>query len=137
MGKKITGNFIIQIAGKPVENVTRAIDFIEKKLNEDENFKIINIEKEKTELDEESSLYLSFMEVSARFNSLSELNGFIFDYSPTSIEIEEPEKIEISSNELTEILNIVSDYIIQTQTQVRKANATIIALDKKLKEKNT
>ena len=134
--KKIIGNFIIQIAGKPIENVEKALNLIAEKLNEEkENFKILNIEIEEADLDEETSLYSGFIDAKIRFNDISKLLGFIVDYTPNSIEIEEPDKIILTNNNITEILNDLSHIILNTQMQIRKLNANLHIMKKKIDEK--
>ncbi len=133
--EKITARFIIQIAGKPVTNVEKAIDFVLNKLNnEKENFKVIESHKEDAELDEETTLYVSFIEVTAKFVSADKLLAFILDYTPTSIEVEEPASIEMSNFDFTAILNDFSNNILGLLSENRKLKAQLNFLVKKDKK---
>lgn len=131
----IIARFIIQIAGKPVEKVDEALSFVEKKLQEEkEKFKIIESEVVESEFDEESKLYSGFIEVSAKFISASEILNFIVDYTPTSIEVEDPHTLKFDNASFTGILNDMSTIIIKSQNQIRMANATIVGMKKELDE---
>lgn len=132
---KITARFIIQIAGKPVENVNKALNIVLDKLNsQKDKFKVIESELVEAELDEETTLYSGFLEVSAKFKEPKEILNFILDYTPTSIEIEDPQKIDLDAGSFTDILNDMSNHIISTQTHIRHLSANIHVLNKKLKE---
>lgn len=132
MGKKITAKFIIEIAGKPVENVDKALNYILDKLkNEKENFNLVEHFVGEPELDEKSTLYQGFLEVTAKFEDINKMLGFIVDYTPTSIEVEDPQKIVLQANELTAVLNDMSGTLIRVMNQLRGANAHIGMLHKK------
>jgi hypothetical protein len=132
MVKKITAKFIIEIAGKPVLNVNKAIDFVLKKLkDEKKNFKLVDEFVGEPELDEKTTLYAGFIEATVKFEDASKILGFIVDYTPTSIEVEDPEKIAMTANEMTVFLNEVSSTLLKTMGQLRSANAYIHHLHKK------
>lgn len=131
----ITARFIIQIAGKPVEKVEEALDFVEKKLqDEKEKFKVLESELIEPEFEEESKIYSGFLEVTAKFLDAREMLNFIVDYTPTSIEVEDPETLKFDSTTFTGILNDMSNIIIKSQNQIRMANATIGGMKKELDE---
>lgn len=133
MGEKIIGNFIIQIAGKPVENVDKALDVVLKKLKEEKKkFKVIESEIGESELDEETTLYSGFLDVKIKFEEVKELLNFVIDYTPNSIEIEEPTEIELDNGHLTDILNDLSGHILRNSAEVRNLRAHVHVLNKQL-----
>lgn len=134
MSEKITARFIIQIAGKPVENVEKALKIVEEKLKAEKRFKVVESEILEPELDEKSTLYSGLIEVLARFENAQSVLEFIIDYTPNSIEIEDPEKIVFDNASFTGILNDFSSSILRMTHQVRTLNANIHFLDKKVKE---
>ena len=136
MTEKITSRFIIQIAGKPVENVEKALGHVLDKLkSEKDKFKLLESSIEKPELNEESTLYSGFLDISASFVDVKSILEFILDYTPTSIEIEDPENIEITNDVLTGVLNDMSNFILASQNEIRKLRAHSHILAKKLDEK--
>ncbi len=135
MEEKIVGNFIIQIAGKPVENVEKALDVVLKKLkDEKKKFKVIEFEIGEPELDEDTTLYSGFLDLKIKFNEVKELLNFVMDYTPNSIEIEEPTEIELDNGNLSDILNEVSGHILNNNLEVMKLRANVHVLNKQLLE---
>lgn len=135
MAEKITSRFMIQIAGKPVENVSKALEAVLGKLKEEKvRFKVVDSDIIEPELDEATSLYSGIIEVSAEFDSAEKVMEFILDYTPNSVEVEDPAKIIIEASELTAVLNDMSSYLLGAQSQIRKLNAHIHMLNSKIKE---
>ena len=133
--EKIKARFIIQIAGKPIENVEKAITFVLDKLKEEkENFKVIEAHKEEAELDAGTTLYVSFIEVTVKFANAEKLLAFILDYTPTSIEVEDPSTIEMSNFDFTAILNDFSNNILGLLSENRKLKAHINIISKENKK---
>ncbi|MCA9495748.1 MAG: hypothetical protein KC589_02300 [Nanoarchaeota archaeon] len=135
MAEKIDARFIIQIAGKPIENVEKALKHVLEKLKgEKEKFKVIESDIEEAEYDEETKLYSGFIDVMARFSDSKSILEFILDYTPTSIEIESPENLKLSSNDMTGILNDMTNFILGTQNKIRQLNAYVHMQNKKIEE---
>ena len=133
----IVARFIIEIAGKPQENVEKALNrFKEDFEAEKELFKLISCDIEEPEFNEDSQLYSGFLEVDAKFKGVSSLLNFIADYTPTSIEIEEPEKLELGANELAGVLNDVSSMMLKTNVDKHKLEYQVKYLKKQLNKNN-
>jgi len=132
----IYAKFIVEIAGKPVENVEKALKAVSEQLEEQkDDFKVVECHIEKPVLDEKSTLYAGFLDIELKFKEFNKIFGFILDYTPTSIEIIEPEKIEFSVSDLNTHLNEVAVSTLKTQGQLRQLNAYAISLKKQLEEK--
>lgn len=131
MAGKISARFIIQIAGKPQENVEKALGVVEDKLKNDDNFKLVESEISDVEIDDKSTLYSGFLDVLIKFNSAKDILGFIMDYTPNSVEIEEPDVIKVDNNDFSNILNDFSTFILAAQSQIRKLNAHVHMLNSK------
>ena len=71
------------------------------------------------------------MEVTLKFDKTIDILDFIVDYTPNSVEIEDPEKIEFNTQELTGVLNDFTGKILGSQDKIRKLNAHIHMLNKK------
>ncbi|MFW5704970.1 MAG: hypothetical protein ACOCXG_03930 [Nanoarchaeota archaeon] len=134
MAEKVTARFIIEVAGKPKEKVDEALNYVMKKLQSKENkFKIIEEELIESELDEKSSLFGGFIEVTAKFDSIQDLMVFVLDYTPTSIEVESPSKIALDNGEFSAVLGEFSKHMLNSLNTIRRLNATAVHLDKELK----
>ncbi len=136
MAGKIKARFIIQIAGKPFENVMKALEIVLKQLKEKkEDFTFISGDIEKPELDEETTLYSGFLDVTLEFDGIEFILDFILNYTPSSVEVEEPEEIEMTNGALTGVLNELTNIILNSNNEVRKLRAQVHILNKKLEEK--
>lgn len=134
MAENIKIRFIIQIGGKPVENVQNALNHVLEKLkSEKDKFKIIESEIEKPILDNETTLYTGFIEVLAKFTNTKDIMNFILDYTPTSIEVEDPEEIVINNNDFSNILNDMSNFMLAHQSEIRNLRAHIHNLNNQKK----
>ena len=120
MGSKITARCIIQIAGRPVETVKKALDTVVAKIKEDKKIKVIEESIDKPILDKESNLYSGFIELLIKFEDPRTILGFIADYTPSSIEVEEPSSLKFDSADFTEILNDMSLILLKTNLKLRQ-----------------
>lgn len=134
MNEDVVVRFIIQIAGKPVQNVEKALSIVEEKLGESQTFKLKESQILEAQYDEESSLYSGLIEGVAKFDDLEKLFEFILDYTPNSIEVEEPEHIKLDAARLTGMLNEFSNKILSTTNQVRTLSANLHFLSQKVRD---
>lgn len=132
---KIVSRFIIEIAGKPVQNVSAALEKFKIKFEEEnENFKLIEIDLNEPELNEENGLYVGFLDLECKFEDISKLLGFVADYTPTSVEIVEPDTLKFDTSEFSGILNDVSNILLKTNVKLRKYEIAANQMHKELQE---
>lgn len=130
---KIIARFIIEIAGKPVENVQNALEkFKEQFENESDKFKVVELELNEPEYSDESKIYSGFLDLELKFKGVEALLGFIIDYTPTSIEILEPQEIALDSNDLSGILNDMSASLLKTNIELMKYKQAASMMHKEL-----
>ena len=130
---KVIARFIIEIAGKPVENVENALKkFKDQFETEKDKFKVVEIDVNAPELNEESKLYSGFLDMEVRFKSVEALLSFIVDYTPTSIEILEPQELELDSLEFSNILNDMSSMLLKTNIELMKYKQAAAMMHKEL-----
>lgn len=134
MAEDIEVQFIIQIAGKPATNVQKALDLVNKKLEESKDFKLLESEVLEPELEEDTTLYSGMIDAIARFDDLEKVFNFILDYTPNSIEVIEPENIKLDNARLTTMLNHFSNRLLGATHQIRTLNAHVHHLNKKIQE---
>lgn len=139
MGQNITVKFMLQVAGKPVENVQKALDLVLSKIKESKDWKFLDAEIITPELDEESTMYSGLIETTLKFEGVEKLMGFIVDYTPNSVEIEDPENLNFDISEFNGVLNDMSAKFLHMAQKLRQANASLHYLhneNQKLKEIN-
>ena len=134
MADKITARFVIQIAGKPIENVSKVLEKIEESIKEDERFKLLDSEIIEPELDEETTMYSGLIELGIKFENSEKLMEFIVDYTPNSVEIEDPSTLKFDSVSFTAILNDMSSHLLKNSINLRQALIRIQILEKELRE---
>jgi hypothetical protein len=126
MEEPIVVRCIIQIAGKPKENVEKALQYVDEKLgNASKDYKLKSSEMSIPELDEESTLYSAFLDVVLEFEEVGKILEFILDYTPNSVEIESPQELTLDSTALTGVLNDFSNHFLKMNDKVRRLNAHI------------
>jgi hypothetical protein len=130
MAQNITVRFMLQVAGKPVENVNKALELVFDKIKESKDYKFIEGEIIEPELDEKSTMYSGLIEVTLKFEKVEKLMGFIVDYTPNSVEIEDPETLKFEISEFNGVLNDMSSKFLHMAQQLRQANASLHYLHK-------
>ncbi len=130
----IQARFIIQIAGKPQEKVLEALNVVEKNIGKDSRYKVVESEVVEPELDEETTLYSGFLDILISFKEAGSILEFIVDYTPSSVDIEEPREITFDANDLNGILNDMSAHILKHQAEIRNLRAHIHMNMKKQEE---
>ena len=136
---------IIEVAGKPKENVEKALRAIVDKVDETEAYEVV--QKEFEEAEEKEGLWSAFVEVEILTKSAADLAWFCYDFMPSSVEIIEPANIAYPAQKYTSFLNELQkrvhdlDLALKTAARENKflkqnANALLknmvfIALDKK------
>jgi len=113
----IKARFTFEVVGNPkdfVQNFSKKLIEDLKKLDYLEIKKIENPEPIEREVgkDKKVKMFSTFIEVEGEFKDLDSLFNFILDFSPSTIEILDPEKFEIKNFELNKYLNDISHRII-------------------------
>jgi len=86
MDGKILSRVIVQIAGKPEGHVVKSMDLLLKKIKNDKNFSVKEVDV--SEIKEEKEVFNLFSEIELETKNLDQLAWFCFDYMPSSVEIE-------------------------------------------------
>ena len=94
---------IIQVVGKPKENVEKGLELYLKRLKDDKAIEILSIEKAPAE--PEDQLFKTHAEIEILVAGAEKLVWFCFDYLPSSIEIIEPRQLIYKAADFTDFLN--------------------------------
>jgi hypothetical protein len=106
---KFDVNVIIEILGRPPENITQALQNLAAKIAGEKGIKI----KSKTIHDPipaegTKDLFTSFMELSLEMDSLQTYLTFVFSYMPSNIELVKPSSLALSNTDLNEVANNIT-----------------------------
>ncbi len=103
---KINAALIIEILGRPIENVNEALRTIVTKLGAEKGVEIKNKQyHEPKQVEGSKDLFTAFAEVEVLLDSLANYFGILFAYMPSHIEIINPEKLTLLNFELNELGN--------------------------------
>lgn len=94
---------IIEIAGFPEEHVKNTMDMVMENLSKEKGVSIIK--KEVAPVKSVEKMWSTFAELELKMENFTELNDFFFNYMPSSVEIIEPVKMNINSNEMDDLIN--------------------------------
>ena len=121
---------IIEIAGFPEKHVAKTMKGVMKKLEENKEIKIIK--KKIAKVKKVKELWSTFAELELDFKNFQDLTSFCFDYMPSSVEIVEPQDLNIKQVELSSMLNDVLAKLHQYQMFISNINAENVVLKRKL-----
>ena len=108
----IQARMIIEILGKPKDNVSLAVNNIVNKLSTEKGVKIIEKKiHEPVEVKDARELFTTFAELLVEFDSVSTYLLISFAYLPSNVEIISPEKIELTNQDLTFLGNKISQRV--------------------------
>ena len=106
--------------GNPKDTVT---EFLNKILNDIMSFEGVNIVDSKiddpiereieTEPNKKMKMWSSYLEITAEFKDFPTLVDFVLMFSPSHIELEDVKKMEFTREQLNDLLNSMSNRIIQ------------------------
>lgn len=101
--EKITASLILEILGRPKENVVAALEKVVDKLSSEKGVKIISKTLHEPRPVEKSDLFTSFAEIDVELDSMMTYLTVIFGHMPSNIQITSPEKMTLKNIELNEI----------------------------------
>jgi hypothetical protein len=111
---QVSGNFIIEILGKPKDHVQESLEKLIESMDQDKGVfvssKKIHEPKKiesKEENEKQDELFTSFAELEVDFEKVENLLSFVFKYMPSNIEITKPENFVLKNDFLAEILTSV------------------------------
>jgi len=129
---KITANFIIQIAGKPKKAVEDALKTVMGNIKKEEDMEIIDSQLLEPELTEDKILYSGLINLQAEFDDLERLFGFVYDYLPVSVEVEDPEKIDLTAHDLNVLLNLTTKNLLEYMHKINNLSIYVNQLKEEL-----
>ena len=133
--EKIQANFVLEMLGRPKENVESAMSGLVTQLSKDKGLKLINktlhdaVPAEKT-----PDLFTTFCELLIEFDTSEDLLQSVFKYLPANIEVIKPEKVSISNHDFNFLTNRLAQKLHQYDAILKNTLMQRDILAKKLKE---
>lgn len=130
MTEKIIAHTVIEVVGFPQDYVNETLQNLLKKIQDDPEIKVTH--KEVSTAIQAKEVFSTFAELDVEFKSVTHLIGFCYDYTPSSIEVSEPEHHSLSAFQLTGLLNDLLARLHQYEMLLKTFQARNLVLNKKL-----
>jgi len=132
---KIQATLIFEILGKPVEKVSEAIANLIDKIGKEDGVNITRKDiRDPIQAQDSETLFTTFAEVDAEFDSLNHYFGIVFAYMPSNTEIIRPEKMEFTNSTLNEMGGSIISRLHHYDAIAKQALMERETLHRKLKE---
>ena len=106
--ENLKARMIIEIMGRPPEHIKEALNTLVVKMGSENGVKLIDKRyHDPKSVKEAKNLHITFAEVDAEFDSLENFFSVIMGYMPSNVEIYEPEKFKLNSNEINSLSNYI------------------------------
>src|SRR3989344_691981 len=105
MSKTILFRPVVEVLGKPKEQVDSTLKGYLTKLKENSRYEVTKEDLAELKQHEESELWMAFAELEIKTTGVAEIIDFCFDYMPSLIEIIEPEELQLDSLVISSFLN--------------------------------
>jgi len=103
---KMNVRIILEVLGRPPENVSEALTLLAKNIEQEKGVKVLEVTQHApVPVQESKNLFTAFSELNLEIESLHILFTLLFKYMPANIEFTYPEKIVISNQDLNAALN--------------------------------
>ncbi|MFA6089011.1 MAG: hypothetical protein WC755_04045 [Candidatus Woesearchaeota archaeon] len=113
---------IVELQGGPKEHIVKTMELLISAVKIDYN--VVNtIPNDVIELEGNKGIFSIFCEFEMAFENNSKLIDFCFDFTPTSVEIIEPEQSILKAQELTNLLNDVVNHLHKGGEIVKQVSA--------------
>lgn len=132
---KIHAFMIFEILGRPKETVSEALETVITKLGSEKGVKINHKTlHEPITVKDSKDVFTAFAEVEVEMDSMANYFGIIFAYMPSSVEIIEPEKLNISNADLNDLAHVLIQRLHNYDAVVKHVQLERIRLLEKIKE---
>jgi len=107
--KQIQAVMIVEVAGRPAEYVKQSLETHIGRLNQMQDLEVISKNlSEPKKIEHQEEAYVCFAEIEFKVQTFQKILDLIFDFMPSSIEIINPGRIEMASQEATMFINNLS-----------------------------
>ncbi len=128
MNMSIHVNAMVEIAGAPKQFVNDTMKKLLEHIEKNEVFTLIS--KHRARAKEHEGIFSTFSELELEFKNFNQLIGFCFEYLPSNIEIEEPAKLELRREDMSDLMNELMLRLHKSDMTVKNVNAQIKLIEK-------
>lgn len=133
--EKIQANFVLEMLGRPKENVESSMTALINELSRDKGIKLINKAlHEAVPAEKSKDLFTTFCELLVEFDTTEDLLQTVFKYLPANVDVIRPEKLAISNHDFNFLTNRLAQKLHQYDAIVKNTLMQRDILARKLKE---
>lgn len=133
--EKFTVRLILEILGRPAENVTQALQLLIDKLSKEQNVQVLGKKiHEPRPVEKSNDLFTSFAEVEIEFTHMQTLFHILFTYMPSNVEVIKPEHVVLTNQDFNQSANYLMARLHQYDSIAKKLLGERDFLSKKLYE---
>jgi hypothetical protein len=108
MGEKIQSRIILEVLGRPKEEVASALDLLIKNISKEPGVSVVGSDMHEPVLAKESKdIFTAFAEVTLETATLEHLFGLLFAYMPSNVEILSPQELAYTNASLNHFANVL------------------------------
>ncbi|MBW2997500.1 hypothetical protein KY349_04135 [Candidatus Woesearchaeota archaeon] len=100
---EILARIVIEVLGAPKEYVEEAVQLVVDRINKTKDIEVVS--ESTFEAEEKGKLFSTFSEVEIWFKNIDTLTKFLFDFTPSSVEIMQPTKVPLNASVLSGFCN--------------------------------
>jgi len=123
-------NTIIEVVGFPREHVDETLDSVLDKLKLEDGIIVLN--KKITKAKKIGEMWSAFVELEIETKDLQKLSYFCFNYMPSSIEIIDKGRLDLSVNDVSNVFNDLLSKIHQYNVILKNMQAENVIMKKRL-----
>ncbi|MAG91507.1 hypothetical protein CMO83_02425 [Candidatus Woesearchaeota archaeon] len=112
---------IIEVLGKPKEHVENSLKEYTDHIRKDSDLAILN--EHYSDIKEQGKLWSKFVELDLVIKGTKKLISFCFEYMPSSLEVEKPDELSISKQEISNFLNDLQARLHNVDMIVKKSKS--------------
>jgi len=129
----ILSRIIIEIVGSPKEHASKVLETVLDKLRGEKGVKVMKENVgEPQELKELKGFWSTFADLEIEIEELEKLLDICFDYMPSSIEIIEPQSLNVDMRHMTNLVNDMLTRLHDYNMVIKNIHAENILLKKRL-----
>jgi hypothetical protein len=125
---------VIEIMGRPADNVSTALKSLLDKLNGEKGVEIVEKKIHKPKAVPDSDLFTSFAELTLNLETIDNYFGIVFAYMPSHIEIIEPSDFKVDAFQLGDIANLLTQRLHGIDALMKRVMVERDMLGNKLRE---
>ncbi|MBW2967789.1 hypothetical protein KY362_04845 [Candidatus Woesearchaeota archaeon] len=100
---QLLARIVIEVLGAPKDHVEEAIKLVVDRAHKIKGAEVVS--ESTYEAEQKEKLFSTFSEIEIWFDSMDVLMQFIFDFTPSSVEIMQPAKVEMKANHVSGFFN--------------------------------